>query len=68
MCLSEQAVEGWRADARAGQGGQLRYLPLAIANVLRLHAVFRLILLQTDGLIGSNLQLLGFGLAIPDSR
>ena len=65
--LSEQAVEGWRADARTGQGGQLRYSALAIATALTLRAVFRLTLLQTEGLIGSNLQLLGLDLAVPDS-
>ena len=64
--LSEQAVEGWRADARTGQGGQLRYSALAIATALTLHAVFRLKLLQTEGLIDSNLQLLGLDLAVPD--
>jgi hypothetical protein len=37
--LSEQAVEGWRADARTGQGGQLRYSALAIATALTLHCV-----------------------------
>jgi len=64
--LSEQAVEGWRADAHTGQGGQLRYSALAIATALTLHAVPRLTLLQTEGLIGSNLQLLGLNLAVPD--
>ena len=64
--LSEPAVEGWRADTRTGQGGQLRYSALAIATAATLHAVFRLTLLQTEGLIGSNLQLLGLNLAVPD--
>ena len=62
--LSNQAVEGWRADARTGQGGQLRYSALAIATALTLYAVFHLTLLQTEGLIGSNLQLLGLNLTV----
>ena len=64
--LSEQAVEGWRADARTGQGGQLRYSALAIATALTLYAVFRLKLLQTEGLIDFTLQLLRLDLAVPD--
>ena len=33
---------------------------------LTLHAVFRLLLRQTEGLIGSIFQLLGLDLAVPD--
>jgi hypothetical protein len=39
---------------------------LAIATALTLRAVFRLALRQTEGLIGSILQLLGLDLAVPD--
>ncbi len=64
--FSEAAVEGWRAEARAGRGGQRKYSALAIATALTLRAVFRLALRQTEGLIGSILQLLGLDLAVPD--
>jgi len=64
--FSEAAIEGWRAEARTGRGGQPRYSHLAIATALTLRAVFRLALRQTEGLIGSILQLLGLDLAVPD--
>ncbi len=60
------AIEGWRAEARTGRGGQAKYSDLAIATALTLRAVFRLALRQTEGLIGSILQLLGLDLAVPD--
>jgi hypothetical protein len=64
--FSEAAVEGWRAEARTGRGGQPKYSALAIATALTLRALFRLALRQTEGLIGSILQLLGLDLAVPD--
>jgi hypothetical protein len=64
--FSDAAVEGWRAEARTGRGGQAKYSNLAIATVLTLRAVFRLALRQTEGLIGSILALLGLDLAVPD--
>ena len=42
------------------------YSPLAILTALTLRAVFHLALRQTEGLIGSIIQLLGLTLAVPD--
>ena len=64
--FSDEAIEGWRAEARAGRGGQPRYSSLAIITALTLRAVFRLALRQTEGLIGSILALLGVDLPVPD--
>jgi hypothetical protein len=64
--FTAEAIEGWRAEARIGRGGQATYSDLAIATALTLRAVFRLALRQTEGLIGSILQLLGLDLAVPD--
>jgi len=64
--FTAEAVEAWKAAPRAGRGGQPRYSALAIATALALRAVFRLALRQTEGLIGSILQLLGLDLAVPD--
>src|SRR3954463_16031231 len=64
--FSAEAIEGWRAEARIGRGGQAKYSDLAIATALTLRAVFRLALRQTEGLIGSILQLLGLELMVPD--
>jgi Transposase DDE domain len=64
--FSDEAIEGWRAEARTGRGGQPRYSSLAILTALTLRAVFRLALRQAEGLIGSVLALLGLDLPVPD--
>src|SRR4051812_48989012 len=64
--FTAEAMEAWRAEPRIGRGGQPRYSSLAITTALTLRAVFRLGLRQTEGLIGSVLQLLGLDLPVPD--
>ena len=64
--FTAEAIEAWKAEPRTGRGGQPRYSDLAIATALTLRAVFRLALRQTEGLIGSVLQLLGLDLPVPD--
>ena len=64
--FTAEAMEAWKAEPRTGRGGQLRYSDLAIATALTLRTVFRLALRQTEGLIGSVLQLLGLDLPVPD--
>jgi hypothetical protein len=64
--FTDAAIAAWRAEPRATPGGQPRYSALAILTALTLRAVFRLALRQTEGLIGSILQLLGLDLAVPD--
>jgi hypothetical protein len=64
--FTEEAVAAWGAEPRTTRGGQPHYSPLAIRTTLTLRAVFRLALRQTEGLIGSILQLLGLDLAVPD--
>src|SRR4051794_5410846 len=64
--FTPEAIEAWRAEPRTGRGGQPRYSSLAITTALTLRAVFRLALRQTEGLIGSVLQLLGLDLPVPD--
>src|SRR4051795_4821021 len=61
-----EAITAWRAEPRTTRGGQPSYSDLAIATALTLRAVFRLALRQTEGLIGSVLQLLGLDLPVPD--
>jgi len=51
---------------RTTAGGQPWHSPLAILTALALRAVFRLALRQTEGPIGSIVQLLGLNLAVPD--
>ncbi|WP_201445394.1 transposase [Belnapia sp. F-4-1] len=64
--FTPKAVEARTAELRTGRGGKLAYSALDIANALTLRAVFRLALRQTEGLIDSNLQLLGLDLPVPD--
>ncbi|MDB5403905.1 MAG: hypothetical protein QOF70_4186 [Acetobacteraceae bacterium] len=64
--FTEEAIVAWRAAPRTTRGGQPWYSPLAILTALTLKAVFRLALRQTEGLIGSIINLLGLTLAVPD--
>src|SRR5690349_12952401 len=64
--FTTEAIEAWRAEPRTDRGGQPRYSDLAITTALMLRAAFRLALRQTEGLIGSILQLLGLDLPVPD--
>jgi hypothetical protein len=64
--FTTEAIEAWRAAPRTTRGGQPSYSALAITTALTLRAVFRLPLRQTEGLIGSVLQLLGLDLPVPD--
>ena len=64
--FTPEAIAAWAAAPRTTRGGQPSYSDLAIATALTLRAVFRLALRQTEGLIGSILQLLGLDLPVPD--
>src|SRR5690242_8581746 len=64
--FTPEAIAAWRAEPRTDRGGQPSYSDLAITTALTLRAVFRLALRQTEGLIGSILQLLGLDLPVPD--
>jgi hypothetical protein len=60
--FTAEVIAAWRAEPRTGRSGQPRYSALAIAAALTLRVVFRLALRQTEGLIGSILQLLALDL------
>jgi hypothetical protein len=64
--FTEAAIAAWRAGPRTSRGGQGRYSALAIQTALTLRTVFRLALRQTEGLIGSIIDLLGLALPVPD--
>src|SRR4051794_30599803 len=64
--FTPEVVAAWTAEPRTSRGGQPSYSALAIATALTLRGVFRLALRQTEGLIGSVLQLLGLDLPVPD--
>jgi hypothetical protein len=64
--FTEDAIAAWKAAQRTTPGGQPHYSDLAITTALTLRAVFHLALRQTEGLIGSVLQLLSLDLSVPD--
>jgi Transposase DDE domain len=64
--FTDAAIAAWQAEARTTPGGQRHYSALAITTALTLRAVFGLALRQTEGLIGSIIDLLGLDLAVPD--
>src|SRR6187431_747519 len=64
--FSEEAIAAWRAVSRTTPGGQARYSDLAIETSLILRAVFHQPLRQTEGLVGSLLELMGLDLPVPD--
>jgi hypothetical protein len=64
--FTDDAIAAWKAAPRTTPGGQPHYSDLAITTALTLRAVFHLALRQTEGLIGSILQLLGVDLPVPD--
>ena len=63
--FTDAAIAAWKAARRTTPGGQRCYSDLAITTALMLRAAFRLALRQTEGLIGSILQLLGLDLPVP---
>src|SRR3954466_9021331 len=56
--FTPEAVAAWAAAPRTTRGGQPSFSDLAITTALTLWPVFGLALRQTEGLIGSVLQLL----------
>ena len=64
--FTDEAITAWKAAPRTTPGGQPHYSDLAITTALTLRAVFHLALRQTEGLIGSILQLLGLDLPVPE--
>jgi Transposase DDE domain len=64
--VTEDALADWHAQPRMTRGGQARYSDPAIDTALTPRAVFRLALGQSEGLIGSIMQILAIDLPVPD--
>jgi hypothetical protein len=64
--FSEEAVAAWQAAPQTTPGGQARYSDLAIETSLILRTVFHQPLRQTEGLVGSLLELMGLDLPVSD--
>ncbi|MCW2239519.1 IS5 family transposase [Azospirillum canadense] len=66
LWVSDAAIAAWRAAPRTTPGGQARYSQTAIETALMVRLVFHQPLRQTEGLLGSLLDLLGVDLPVPD--
>lgn len=66
LCVTSDALAGWRAPRRRTRGGQPRYSDLAIETALTLGCVFGMRLRQTEGLMGSIFDLMGVEIPAPD--
>lgn len=66
LWVTLEALAGWHAPRRRIRGGQRRYSDLAIETALTLACVCSLPLGQSEGFIGSILDLLGLQLPVPD--
>ncbi len=64
--FTPEAIAGWKAQPRTMPGGQRHYSDLAIETALTLRTVFRLALRQSEGLIGSFMNMLEIDLPVPD--
>lgn len=66
LWVSEDAIADWRAAPRTTPGGQARYSEVAIEAAIMVRLVFHQSLRQTEGLLGSLLDLMGLDLPVPD--
>jgi hypothetical protein len=66
LWVSNEALTAWRAPPRTTPGGQARYSKTAIETALMVRLVFHQPLRQTEGLLGSLLDLMGIDLPVPD--
>ena len=64
--IEQSVLDGWAAPYRTTPGGQRRFPNLAIEATLKLGAVYRLPLRQTEGFVRSLLALMGVDLPTPD--
>jgi hypothetical protein len=66
LWVSDEAIAAWRAAPRTTPGGQARYSETAIETALMVRLVFHQPLRQTEGLLGSLLELMDVDLPVPD--
>ena len=66
LWVSDEAIAAWRAAPRKTPGGQARYSETAIETALMVRLVFHQPPRQTEGLLGSLLELMGIDLPVLD--
>jgi len=66
LWISQDAIDAWTPPQTGTRGAQPVYSDVAIETALTLRLLFRLPLRQTEGFLGSVLQLMGLTLPCPD--
>jgi transposase len=66
LWVSDEALAAWKAAPRTTPGGQAHYSETAIETALMVRLVFHQPLRQTEGLLGSLLDLMDVDLPVPD--
>jgi hypothetical protein len=64
--FSPEAINAWTPEKTGRRGGQRRYSDVAIQTALHLWLLLGLPWRQTEGLVRSLVELLGFHLEVPD--
>ncbi|EWY35948.1 hypothetical protein N825_32120 [Skermanella stibiiresistens SB22] len=66
LWVGNEAIVAWRPAPRTTPGGQARHSETAIETALMVRLVFHQPLRQTEGLLGSPLDLMDVDLSVPD--
>ena len=66
LWISQDAIDAWTPPQTGTRGAQPVYSDVAIETALTLRLLFRLPLRQTEGFLGSVLQLMDLTLPCPD--
>jgi hypothetical protein len=66
LWVSDEALAAWRAAPRTTPDGQVHYSETAIETALMLRLVIHRPMRQTEGLLGSLLDLMDIDLPVPD--
>jgi len=64
--FSEEAIRAWSPDPTGKRGGQSKFSDLAIETSLSLRLIFKQGLRQTEGLIGSIVDMMKLDIDVPD--
>ena len=64
--FSDEAIKAWSPEPTGKRGGQAKFSDLAIETALTLRLIFKQGLRQTEGLIGSIVNMMKLNIDVPD--
>jgi len=64
--FSQEAIDAWHYSGPQQRGGQVVYTDLAIQTALTFRSIYHLPLRQTEGFVGSIIEIMGLDLLAPD--